>query len=87
LGLIPGSAKIRREGFTSTRNGEPATASLGVGLGGGRWTGDIEQGRYRWRSDAEDAFAALTTLREQQEPIGFRFGLNGALADVWPSGQ
>jgi hypothetical protein len=56
-------------------------------LGGGRWTGDIEQGRYRWRSDAEDAFAALTTLREQQEPIGFRFGLNGALADVWPSGQ
>lgn len=34
-----------------------------------------------------DAFEALCTLRATLEPQGWRIGVAGALADVWPSGM
>jgi hypothetical protein len=34
-----------------------------------------------------DAFEALLKAREQVEPDGWRIGVTGACADVWPSGM
>jgi hypothetical protein len=34
-----------------------------------------------------DAFEALCLIREQLEPLGWRIGVAGAQADVWPSGM
>jgi hypothetical protein len=34
-----------------------------------------------------DAFEALTKVRQQIEPDGWRVGLAGALPNVWPSGM
>lgn len=34
-----------------------------------------------------DAFEALCVIREQVEPLGWRIGVAGAQADVWPSGM
>lgn len=36
---------------------------------------------------ADDAFEALCMVREQLEPFGWRIGVAGAQADVWPSGM
>lgn len=34
-----------------------------------------------------DAFGALCLVREELEPLGWRVGVAGAQADVWPSGM
>lgn len=39
------------------------------------------------RADADDAFEALCIIREELEPFGWRIGVAGAQADVWPSGM
>ncbi|WP_091028097.1 hypothetical protein [Microbacterium oxydans] len=36
---------------------------------------------------ANDAFEALCLLREELDPRGWRLGVAGARADVWPSGM
>lgn len=36
---------------------------------------------------ANDAFEALCLVREALEPLGWRVGVAGAQADVWPSGM
>src|SRR5690606_8616705 len=36
---------------------------------------------------ADDAFEALCLVREELEPYGWRIGVAGAQADVWPSGM
>lgn len=36
---------------------------------------------------ANDAFEALCLVREELEPHGWRIGVAGAQADVWPSGM
>jgi hypothetical protein len=36
---------------------------------------------------ANDAFEALCLVREELEPRGWRLGVAGAQADVWPSGM
>ncbi|WP_206477145.1 hypothetical protein [Microbacterium sp. KRD172] len=36
---------------------------------------------------ADDAFEALCLVREELEPFGWRIGVAGAQADVWPSGM
>lgn len=36
---------------------------------------------------AYDAFEALCIVREELEPYGWRIGVAGAQADVWPSGM
>ena len=36
---------------------------------------------------ADDAFEALCLIREELEPYGWRIGVAGAQADVWPSGM
>ncbi|WP_307861031.1 hypothetical protein [Microbacterium sp. SD291] len=36
---------------------------------------------------ADDAFEALCLIREELEPFGWRIGVAGAQADVWPSGM
>ncbi|UGB40265.1 hypothetical protein LQ940_12800 [Nocardioides sp. cx-173] len=38
-------------------------------------------------AQAHDAFEALCLAREQLEPRGWRIGVAGAQADVWPSGM
>ena len=37
--------------------------------------------------DAFDAFEALVRVRDELEPQGWRVGVAGALANVWPSGM
>lgn len=39
------------------------------------------------RARESDAFKALCAVREQVEPLGWRVGVAGAQADVWPSGM
>lgn len=36
---------------------------------------------------ADDAFEGLCLVRKQLEPYGWRIGVAGAQADVWPSGM
>ncbi|MGY1551448.1 hypothetical protein ACW5CM_06630 [Microbacterium sp. A588] len=36
---------------------------------------------------ADDAFEALCLVREELEPFGWRIGVAGAQANVWPSGM
>lgn len=36
---------------------------------------------------ADDAFEGLCDIREELEPYGWRIGVAGAQADVWPSGM
>lgn len=36
---------------------------------------------------ADDAFEALSLVRDQLEPEGWRIGVAGSRADVWPSGM
>lgn len=38
-------------------------------------------------AQASDAFEALCIVREELEPFGWRIGVAGAQADVWPSGM
>lgn len=79
---------MRKEGeFIMVRNGEPVAASFVVEFDGDHWSVEVGQESDHWRAEAEDAFAALSALREQLEPNGVRFGLNGALVNVWPSGM
>lgn len=35
----------------------------------------------------DDAFEALSAVRERVEPLGWRLGVAGAQLDVWPSGM
>ena len=35
----------------------------------------------------DDAFEALCTVRDRLEPLGWRIGVVGAQADVWPRGM
>jgi hypothetical protein len=41
----------------------------------------------RVEARADDAFEALCRVREELEPHGWRLGVAGAQADVWPSGM
>ncbi|MFP7835054.1 hypothetical protein [Marisediminicola sp. LYQ134] len=38
-------------------------------------------------ASADDAFEALCVVRDTLEPLGWRVGVVGAQADVWPSGM
>lgn len=53
-----------------------------------RWAVSIESSEFDpIEVEARDAFEALCLVREQLEPHGWRIGVAGARADVWPSGM
>ena len=53
-----------------------------------RWSVSIESSEFDpVEVQAADAFEALCIIREQLEPHGWRVGVAGARADVWPSGM
>lgn len=55
---------------------------------GGRWIVTLVSDAFeRVEARADDAFEALCLVREELEPRGWRLGVAGALADVWPSGM
>ena len=47
----------------------------------------VSAGFGRAEAQADDAFEALCIIREELEPFGWRIGVAGAQADVWPSGM
>lgn len=52
------------------------------------WIVTIESAAFEpVQARARDAFEALCLVREQLEPLGWRIGVVGAQADVWPSGM
>jgi len=52
------------------------------------WTVSIESAGFgKAEAQADDAFEALCIIREELEPFGWRIGVAGAQADVWPSGM
>lgn len=54
----------------------------------GQWVVEIESPAFdAVQARENDAFEALWRIREQLEPLGWRIGVAGAQADVWPSGM
>ncbi|MFI5427515.1 hypothetical protein [Aeromicrobium sp. UC242_57] len=52
------------------------------------WTVTIESAEFEPVEAREnDAFEALSVVRDQLEPLGWRLGVAGAQIDVWPSGM
>ncbi len=47
----------------------------------------VSAGFGKAEAQADDAFEALCLIREELEPFGWRIGVAGAQADVWPSGM
>src|SRR5690554_7877378 len=47
----------------------------------------VSSGFGKAEARADDAFEALCLVREELEPYGWRIGVAGAQADVWPSGM
>ena len=47
----------------------------------------VSAGFGKAEARADDAFVALCLIREELEPFGWRIGVAGAQADVWPSGM
>ncbi|GAA3599115.1 hypothetical protein GCM10022198_24200 [Klugiella xanthotipulae] len=55
---------------------------------GARWAVDITSQAFEpTAAEAADAFEALCVVREALEQRGWRIGVTGAQADVWPSGM
>ncbi len=53
-----------------------------------KWSVRVESSEFdAIEKVADDAFEALCQVREQLEPKGWRLGMAGARADVWPSGM
>lgn len=53
-----------------------------------RWLVEIVSAGFGTaQARADDAFEALCLVREELEPFGWRIGVVGAQADVWPSGM
>lgn len=52
------------------------------------WVVELDATEFgRVEAQANDAFEALCLVREQLEPSGWRIGVVGAQANVWPSGM
>ena len=70
------------------RDGLVRDASVAWRYEQGTWVVEISSadfGTVEARED--DAFEALCRIRERLEPLGWRIGVAGAQADVWPSGM
>lgn len=83
------------QAFEMLRDGarHPATAAWSVSWTGPRpaytvriTCGSLDDGAPVEATE-DDAFEALCTIRDRVEPDGWRLGVRGALADVWPSGM
>lgn len=53
----------------------------------GRWRVDVSGPFGSVSAVGFDAFEALTQVRDQIEPAGWRLGIAGARRNVWPSGM
>ncbi|WP_285725697.1 hypothetical protein [Psychromicrobium xiongbiense] len=70
------------------RNGTVHRASVAWRYERGGWAVRIDSGVFDpVEARADDAFEALCVVRDLLEPEGWRIGVAGAQADVWPSGM
>lgn len=70
------------------RGGARSEASIAWRYDAGSWVVDLRGPEIGEESAREaDAFEALCTIRDVVEPRGWRLGVAGAQADVWPSGM
>jgi hypothetical protein len=54
----------------------------------GSWAVKVDSSEFDpVEAQADDAFEALSLVREQLEPLGWRIGVAGAQLGVWPSGM
>lgn len=64
------------------------TATVAWAYENGLWMVTVDSTEFgRIEARENDAFEALCLVREQLEPQGWRLGVAGAQADVWPSGM
>ncbi len=74
--------------ITIAREGAAHDASVSWRYERGGWVVELTCAAFDpVHAQADDAFEALCTIREQVEPHGWRIGVAGAQADVWPSGM
>lgn len=70
------------------RDGVASDATVSWRYERGLWVVEIiAAGFGTAQAEADDAFEALCLIREQLEPLGWRIGVAGAQAGVWPSGM
>lgn len=71
-----------------SREGVVHQAEIQWHLDGVRWVVSLTSSAFeRAEAQAGDAFEALCVIRDRLEPAGWRIGVAGAQADVWPSGM
>ncbi|MFS0732161.1 hypothetical protein ABC304_09150 [Microbacterium sp. 1P10UB] len=70
------------------RDGEVSDATVAWSYSRGLWAVTVTSPAFgTMEASADDAFEALWRIREELEPLGWRIGVAGAQADVWPSGM
>lgn len=70
------------------REGVTHEATVSWWAEGMRWAVSVESSAFGTvEARADDAFEALCQVRAELEPSGWRLGVTGALAHVWPSGM
>jgi hypothetical protein len=71
-----------------SRAGEVQEATISWRFAADHWVVEIVSRDFgTHEAEADDAFEALCLLRGTLEPEGWRIGVAGARADVWPSGM
>ncbi|MCK6080964.1 hypothetical protein KZX37_10975 [Microbacterium sp. EYE_5] len=74
--------------ITVARGDERVDATIAWRRDGWRYAVTISSDAFATVEEvADDAFEALSLVREHLEPAGWRIGVVGAQADVWPSGM
>jgi hypothetical protein len=70
------------------RDGVVTSATMAWRYEKGGWVVEITSPEFDpVQAREDDAFEALCTVRDRLEPLGWRIGVLGAQADVWPSGM
>lgn len=80
----------RETAFAAVRSGDDSTAGMASARADrldGAWQVTLDGPFGTVTGSGPDAFEALLRAREQVESHGWRLGLTGARADVWPSGM
>jgi hypothetical protein len=71
-----------------SRDGIASEATISWRADGRLWVVAIDSPEFEpVEARADDAFEALCLVRDELEPHGWRIGVAGAQADVWPSGM
>lgn len=78
----------RTQSIRMSRGGDVHEATVSWWFDDQAWVVALESAAFdRLEARENDAFEALCTLRDELEPLGWRIGVAGSQAGVWPSGM